>query len=214
MVASGDFEGFKTLMEGYQPDARLFGNSAASYGRPNAFGLPGLTVEMAEWLKDYGSDINMEDNYQHIPLEIQVRDGAPVALLEKMIALGADVHHVAPVYPKGAGVLHMAADARNAAATIAMLLAQGLDPNMGKGEPSGMPLESAVQASESYDLETKIDGWELLRSYGAEVTDEMREAAQRIAGEARRYEVNERPEEREVTRDAVRRLFALCEMEE
>jgi len=42
----------------------------------------------------------------------------------------------------------------------------------------------------------------------------MREAAQRIAGEAWRYEVNERPEEREVTRDAVRRLFALCGIEE
>lgn len=203
IVASGDLSKFEKAL------TKCIPNAVGGFHKYNAFGFPGVTESMAQWLLDYGADIDFKDSYGYTPLHHHAMRHDGVEQVTLYIRLGADVNIQSRL---NGGPIHGATE-RGYANIVKLLIANGADiyAKTNTVDPAGgdTALEYALSRCRGADIVEKIDALEVVIRAGVPVTDKVRESVKRI-GEGIEFFRAQFPADRApVIDDALQRLYSL-----
>lgn len=188
-------------------------NATGGYYKHNAFGFKGISEAFATWLVDYGTDINMQDNYGYTPLHHQAMRHDGYKQMECYICLGADVNLQSTL---NGGPLHGALD-RGCTENVRLLLVNGADIQVRTNtkNPAGgyTALEFALSRCRGADVAEKIKAIAVLIEAGAAVTDKVKKEAERIGAGVEFYRADMKEDRIIIVDAALNRLYELTGVE-
>ena len=198
LLAAGDLDALKAVFAACDVNAR------GGLSKHTALGFDGCPDGLAAWLVGQGADINAPDERGNTPLHGRAHRRSDI---RGLLALGADVHRMAPIGTP----LHAAAGLYHDAGQARLLIAHGAVVDALNSDRL-TPLELALQRCANIDIEAMALLADVLLGAQAMCTEQARAFVAQIGHRFEQARAGFNPDFLDSTSAALERLYALFDV--